>query len=217
MNSSLRPDEIASLSEIERSQNKDKLLKKGVSAAIGLGTAATGVGLSSKILPFLNEFIPKDIALKGISKLSPQLGTFLNKGIDQGLDLKDGLDFIKQKITASQDQKLPDQKNIIAQYDDKLHAFMDNLIKQGRSPLEAGALARTSGKFEKSISKMEKDHKTNFSSIVESAYGMQQPQQAQAQQIQPTQPQQSQGQGIDPQLMQLMQGIRSSIQNIRGR
>jgi hypothetical protein len=217
MNSSLRPDETASLSEIERSKNKDKLLKKGVSTAIGLGTAAAGVGLSSKILPFLNEFIPKDLALKGISKLSPQLGNFLKKGIDQGLDLKEGLDFIKQKMTASQDQKPPEQKNIIAQYDDKLHSFIDNLIKQGRSALEAGALARTSGKFEKSISKMEKDHKTNFSSIIESVYGQGQPQQTQPAQTQMQQPQQSQGQGIDPQLMQLMQGIRSSIQNIRGR
>lgn len=65
----------------------------------------------------------------------------------------------------------PQQQNIIAQYSDQLRAFLDEQIGQGRSPLEAGALAQLHEKFKGPISQMEKDYKTNFSSILEATYG----------------------------------------------
>lgn len=191
----LRPDERALQSENERSVSSDALLKKGSKAAMGIATAATGIGLSSRLAPFLNELIPTDLAIKGISKISPQVGAYLKKGMDQGLNVKDGINFLKENLSQSQSQNAPQQQNIIAQYDDKLHAFIDNEIKQGRSPLEAGAIARTKKEFEKSIKQIEKDHNTNWSSILESIYGsVQQPQQ-QNQRSQPIQQPQSSGSG----------------------
>jgi hypothetical protein len=105
MSSFLRPDEKASQHDIQKSHKFDKLLKKGVKSAAGLATAATGIGISSKILPFLSEFIPADLALKGISKVSPKIGDFLNKGLKAGLDLKSGLDFLKEKIQPEEEKE----------------------------------------------------------------------------------------------------------------
>jgi|GEM_PF-2358213 len=198
----LRPDELALQSDIERSKSSDKIVGKGIKTVSGLALGAGGLGLSSKILPFINEFIPAELAMKGISKVSPKLGSFLKKGMDQGLQLKDGLKFIKDNLNGqNQSQNTPNPQNIVSQYDDKLHAFIENEIKNGRTPLEAGAIARTNKDFEKSIKNIEKDHKTNWSSILESTYGSaQQPQQGQPMQQQ-TQTQQ-QGSPKQPNALQ---------------
>jgi hypothetical protein len=203
MTNYLRPDELASNSEIERSQERDRKLKKGVKTAVGVGTAALGAsaigGLSSKIIPFLSEYIPENLAMKGINKVAPKVGDFLKRGMENGLDIKSGLNYLKENLGfGSKAATAPQEQNIIAQYDDKLHSFIEEQINQGRAPLEAGAIARSSGKFNKAITQMEKDHKSNFSSIIESVYGQQEQQQPmqQAQQMsqQQMQPQQ-QGQG----------------------
>jgi hypothetical protein len=221
----LRPDELAAISEIEMAKSKNQDIKKGLKFAANVGTAALGVGTAvagakglSKVLPFLNEFIPAELALKGISKISPELGKFLKTGQSMGLDLKSGLDFLNNKLKS---QASTEQKNIIAQYSDELNNFLQDYINKGRTPLEAGALAQLDPKFKNVIKKIEQDHKTNFSSILQSIFGQEnpqtekQPQQPQQTNANPQQPQQ--GQGLDPQLLQLMQGIRSSIQNLRGR
>src|ERR1700676_3962059 len=94
----LRPDEEANQSEIERDKNFRGNAKKAVETAANIGLTATGLGISARIAPFLSPLIPKDLAMKGINKLSPKLGDFLKKGLEQGLNLQDGLDFIKDKI-----------------------------------------------------------------------------------------------------------------------
>lgn len=169
----LRPDELASQAEIERYRNTDSKIEKGTKTLVGLGTGAAGLSLSSKILPFLSPYITPDVAMKGINKISPKLGDFLKKGMSQGLDLKEGLNFIKSNLNPKEkeSQTAPNQTNIISQYSDRLNAFLDNHIKKGRSPLEAGALAQLDPDFKKVIKKMEEDHKSPFSSILESVFG----------------------------------------------
>ena len=182
---SLRPDEEAEQSEIERDQKLRGYRDKGLSLAGNIGSTAVAGGiavaggkLASRILPLLNEYVPTELALKGINKISPKLGSFLRKGLDSGLDARDGLNFIKDHLSKGAEQpeqaqaaQQPSQGNIIAQYDDELNAFMENEIAKGRAPLEAGAIARTKDKFRKSIEKMEKDHKSNWSRIIESTFG----------------------------------------------
>lgn len=208
MTSILRPEERAAQAEIERSKKFDKSLKTGFKTAIGIGTTIAGGGLSSRLLPFLSEHIPTELALKGINKISPNVGQFLKKGMSQGLDVKDGLDFLKEKLSKQQEQPAKGDTNIIRQYSDKLDEFLNKEIQQGRQPLEAGALAQLQPQFKKIIDKMVKDHKTPFSSILETVFGSaQQPQQAQQQPQQQMQQAQQGPQNNDQAIMAALQKI----------
>ena len=159
------------------------------------------MNLTSRILPLLNEYIPEEMALRGISKISPKMGSFLQNGLAAGLPLSAGLNFIREKLSKSPKSKMdktlrpdeqssqsrieanerqnegiktvaklgagavagglgsalassvlsgnpktqnslsqmpaqqqnaaPKQGNIIQQYDDVLHAFIDSEIKKG--------------------------------------------------------------------------------------
>lgn len=123
MTAYLRPDEKASAVDIERSRGRDESLKSGLKNAAGLITGVGGLGvaakslgpLSSKILPFINKYIPTDMALKGISKISPEIGNLLKKGMSQGLDIKDGLEFLKGQVEKNKsllsNQKISLSKN----------------------------------------------------------------------------------------------------------
>lgn len=163
----------------------------------GIGASVAGGKAISKILPFLSNLIPQDLAIKGLSKVDPRMGRFINKAMGSGQTAEDVLSYIKNKLNPEEQKQLPSpqQQNIIAQYDDQLHAFIEDQINQGRAPLEAGAIARSSGKFNKAITQMEKDHKANFSSIIESVYGQQEQQQQPMQQAQQMSQQQGQGPG----------------------
>ena len=168
----MRPSELAAEHQIEKNEKFDRNVNRGVKTAIGIGSAAIG----ARVLPFLNEFITPDIAIKGISKVSPQLGSLLKKGMDKGLDIKEGLNFLKNNFGNNEPPK--ENRSVIQQYSDELDTFIKNHIQQGRQPFEAGALAQLDPKFKKVISQIEKDHKTPFSAILESTYGSaQQPQQ----------------------------------------
>lgn len=59
-----------------------------------------------KIVPFLNEHIPEDLAVKGLNKISPKLGGFLKKGIASGLPIASGLEFIRNGLTKSSSNKI---------------------------------------------------------------------------------------------------------------
>lgn len=105
MTSHLRPDEQASQYEMSKARGRDEYLKKGIKTAVGVGKAAVGLGLSSKIIPFLSDFIPVDLAIKGISKVSPQLGDFLKNGMAKGLDVKEGFNFIKSQMQPEDEEE----------------------------------------------------------------------------------------------------------------
>jgi hypothetical protein len=219
----LRPDEAAAEEDIERSQSTNKLLKKGANLAIGAGTAALGIGAASKILPFLNEYVPVDLAIKGISKFNPELGKKLRKGQSLGLNLKEGFNFIRDQLTPKEEE--PQEHPLVKQAKDfetnypDIASAISNLLNQGQSPEAAAAILKKSTPFGSKIKKLEKELGKDFIDFVVELFGaqgqtMQQTQQPQQpQQMQPQQPQQ---QGIDPQLMQIMQGIRTGIQNLRG-
>ena len=188
----LRSDEAANQAEIGRDQRFRGNVGKATTAAASLGTAAVAGPLVAKVIPFLNQYIPTELAMKGINKVSPRLGEFLQKGREMGLDVEEGLNFIKEKIGGNSREPAKQDKNIIQQESPELHTFIDQEIRNGRKPIEAGAIAQSDKRFSDVIKKLMKAHKTPWSSIVESIYGageMAQPSQ------QKSQTQQQAGQG----------------------
>jgi hypothetical protein len=195
----LRSDEEANQAEVERDRKLRGNIGKGISAASSLATAAIASPLASKVMPFLNQYIPPALAMKGIEKVSPKLGSFLKKGQKMGLDVQEGLDFIKDKFDGEKKESPKENRNIIQQYSPELHQFIDQQVKSGRSAIEAGAIAQADKRFSGIINKLSKDHKTPWSNILESVYGkgdMAQPNQQQEQQ---------QGQGIDPGVAKILE------------
>ena len=224
----LRPDEKAAQSEISRYKENKETIKKGAKTALNIGLSATGLGaggkLASKILPFLSEFIPPELAMKGINKFSPKLGKFLDQGMKMGLDVKEGLNFIKGKMQPSKEsatEQPKENRNIIEQYSPALNQFMMQQIQSGRSPIEAGALAENDKKYSDVIKKMKKDHKSDWSSIIQSIFGTgqtAQPQQSQSSlQGQNQQPQGQQGQQGQQQIGAGQQALMAMLDKINQR
>ena len=202
---SLRPDELQSQQSIEESRRNRERLKSGVKTVAGLGLSAAGAGLGSRILPFLNEMIPSDLAIKGISKISPKVGDFLRRGMDKGLDLKEGFNFLKENLTKEQKAKEP--HDIISGYSPELSRFLKEHIQSGRSPKEAAAIAKSGTPHSKAVKQIEKETGENFVDFVERLFGGQPQQQQPAQQQQASQqPQQNQQTGQGQQaLMAILQ------------
>ncbi len=198
----MRPDEEANRAEIERDQRFRSNVAKGVGTAATLGAGAA----TARIMPFLSKFIPVDLAMKGLTKVSPKIADFLKRGQSMGLNVEEGIQYIRDSISPKEEKKSPEtgknpkeNRNVIEQYSPELHQFILGEMQNGRSPLEAGAIATLGRKgdpdFKPIISKLTKDHKTSWSSILESVYGAQGGQKApnnpnpqQNQQQQPNQP-----------------------------
>lgn len=158
-----------------------QILKKTALAAPAL---LSGGAILGRVLPLLDSLVPKNIAAKGLAKIDPRLGKVIEGAVNSGRTIDDALGFIKEKIEPSKSN----QQSIIEQYSPELFQFLNDQIQKGRQPLEAGALAETSGKFKKAIKDMVTDHKTPFSSILETVFGSaQQPQQPQRQTTEPMQ------------------------------
>lgn len=193
----LRPDELANLGVVEQSQKRDRLLR-------GAGSLALGAGIGSRILPFINQFIPPDLAMKGINKISPVLGSLLKKGQEKGLDVQEGLNFIKTNILRDADK----ERNIIQQESPELHQFIDQEIRGGMTPLQAGAKASVDKKFTDVIKKLVKTHKMPWSNILETIYGS--GEQALPKSPQPQGQQQQPGQGQQA-LMSILSQINQRL------
>lgn len=163
---------MASAAEIERDEQLRKRLYGIASAAGQVGTAAATAyaaapltKAASRLLPFLSDALPVDLAMKGINKLNPKLGNMLRKGQDMGLDIREGLNFIKNRMQPQ------DDRNPIEAASPDLHRAISEAIQSGRSPIEAAALAQLDKRFSKTIKALEKEHKAPWSAIVNSSYG----------------------------------------------
>jgi hypothetical protein len=220
MTSYLRPDEMATESDIRKSQGRTGAIKSGLETVASAGTYGLASKAAMKILPFLSEYIPADLALKGINKVMPGVGTFLKNGMKQGLTLKSGLDFLKDELTKTEPAKQNENTNIIQQVSPELHQFIDEQLKRGRSPLEAGAIAQNDKRFSDAISKLTKAHKSPWSSILQTVYGVQNPQQQNqgaTESAAPQQPGQQPQQGGQPGPgQQALMDILQKIQQAKG-
>ncbi len=154
-------------------------------ASYGAGIVGTG-SLISRALPLLSEFIPENVSKKGLSRLSPELKNFINQSEEVGYHFGEVRTFLSDKIrkeALQHQEKLqkesekkeknqaPVSQNIVAQYSPELHEFIVGEIQKGRNPLEAGALAQMQQPFKSVIKKLTEDHRSPFSSILQTVYG----------------------------------------------
>ena len=163
---SARPDERAAAAEIERDRELRGTVGKGVKTAVALAGGALG----ARLLPFLSEFVPVDLAMKGIDKVAPKIGDFLRRGQKAGLNVKEGMEFVKSHMKTPESE----ERNLIQKYSPELHQFISEQIKSGRSPLQAGALAQSDPdkkNFGSIISKITKENKATWADILQNIYG----------------------------------------------
>jgi|SRR3974390_1384068 len=192
--------------------------KLGAAAGAAVG-AASFAPILARAAPFLSQYIPEDLAIKGLTKISPQFGKFIKSAIDGGYDFQQVKDFIGQQVIQSQ-KPAQDNRNVIEQYSPELNTFLSEKIKGGEDPIRAAALAlfEKGNPFEPVIRKIEKEHKTNWSTLVQSIFGGQaQPQTQQTQQQpQQAQPQAQGGQQADPLFQALQQGDAATVAQLTG-
>lgn len=155
-----------------------ELPKKALKTAASTALAAGSTTLAGKALSLVNRYVPENIAIKGLNKLDPRFGNFITKAMAAGKSFDEVRDFISQKagegMQENQQTEPPkEDRNIIEQYSPELNQFMKEKIGAGEDPIKAAALAlfQKGNNFESVIRKMEKDHKTNWSQLVQSIYG----------------------------------------------
>lgn len=186
MNNYTRSDIAASDAEILKAKGRDQNLSGALRKGKNVLAGAAGLGASMKIAPFLSEYLPLDLAMKGINKVAPQIGNFLKHGQKMGLTLESGLDYLKGQASKRQNLQEEEQdlksknpkeeRNIVQQYSPELHNYLSQKIKSGEDPVRAGAAAFFENKnFEDIIEKIEKDHRTNWSELVQTIYGRSNP------------------------------------------
>jgi hypothetical protein len=148
-----------------------KLAKQGVTVASSVAAPLAAAGAATKVLALTNRFVPQDLAIKGLSKIDPRYGNFINKAISAGKSFDEVREFISGKAEEGlSSTQAANSRNVIEQYSPELHQFISSEIQKGKSPLEAGALAQLQDPFKKIIKKLSEDHKTPFSSILQTAY-----------------------------------------------
>lgn len=185
----LRPDEEANASVMERDKrfnaNVGSAAKTVGSLAATAATAAYGGPLAARLAPFFSKYIPVDFALKGISKVSPKIGDFLKRGMNVGLPIEEGLKYVQEKFLGGQETERnepKDDRNIIQQYDPELYSYLEQSVKKGIPLAQAGEKAFGHDRFSRIIKDLVKDHKTSWSSILQTVFGGSQGQQQQQQQ-----------------------------------
>jgi len=143
-------------------------------AKVGLGAAAsyTGLPMAARVLPFLNKYIPAGLAVKGLSKVDPRLGNFVETALKNGGTIEEAKEFIKEKI--DQDPAIQDVKkdNPIFKFSKKLGKLIDDAIGTGHTIDEVEGMARSPGnKFKKDIDQIEKSFGMTFKDLLRSIYG----------------------------------------------
>lgn len=98
--------------------------------------------LISRALPFLSKYIPFNIASKGLKKIDPRFGNFIESSVASGYTANEIMDFIRQKIGHPEREALENKKSL--RPDEK--ASLERLRQQER-PVKAaqGALALGAG------------------------------------------------------------------------
>lgn len=202
----------------------------GLSALTGAG-AKFGYQAASKFIPaigsLINKYVPDNLMEAGLKKLDPRLGTFLEGAKKLGYSEEDIRNFLGDKIDKSQKELAKENTNLIEKETPELHRFIMDVIKGGRSPMEAAALANldtTGSNFKAMIKKLEKSTKKSWSKLVEEIYGAgekslpkQRFAEEETQRFENQYGNQQQGQqGIDPQIAQIMQQGSAILQKYKG-
>lgn len=213
----MRPDERANEAIIERDEKMRGNVASGIKSAVALGTGAAATGVAARVLPWLSHHIPTDLAMKGLSKVSPKVASFLERGKSMGLDVEQGIDYLRDQISPKEEEGKAEpaktDKNIVQQYSLELDEFIKNAAGQGINPIKAALNAEHVQGFNQVIKKIVKDHKVPWSQIVESIYGKEAVVNPSSQQAAP-QPQQQQAQANQTQGGQGQQALMAILAKI---
>jgi hypothetical protein len=179
--------------------------------------AGVGAGVAGRVMSVLSKYVPPDLATKLLSKIDPRYGKFASLGQEAGHSFDEVKDFIGEKVQSGDLPNKPAKQkaNIIQQESPELHQFLDQHIRGGRNPIEAAAIAQNDKRFTEAIKKLEKKHKTPWSSIIQGVFGSGEQalqQQGNAQQQQAPQ----QGQGLDPAVQQILAQGNALLQKFKG-
>jgi len=224
----LRPDELANLSEIERDRRIRSKVKQGASAALtaagGIGASGLGLGygkIAEKLMPLLSEALPLNVAMEGIKKVSPKIGRFLERGQGMGLDIQEGMEFVKEQFNKkAENESQTIFQEIIADYPvesldeegQKQLRFLENVANQ----LEQKGKDITDPGFKKIKKKVSDLFKGKSGIMMQEMARSADMQQEIANQAEPMQPQQGQMvSGMGPGQKALMD-ILQRIQQRRG-
>lgn len=185
-----------------------QLLKGAGLTALGGGLINAGSKAMSKVIPavgaLINDYIPEEISKKGLSRIDPRFGKFIQGALDEGYSYDDLREFLGEKIKKSMPAK--EDKGIIEQYSPELSSFIKEKIGSGMTPIQAGAVAQNDRRFSNAIKKMTQDHKVQWSQILESEFGKEPVSQSQNMQQQQNKPSDAKAA-----LMQILQQINSSL------
>lgn len=212
----MQPYQEASEQILRQSDEPGKFLKETAKAGAKIAGIAGGGAILNRVAPFLNKLIPNDLAAKGLSKIDPRFGKFINGAVKEGQSLDDVMDFIRQKVSP-EEEKPPRQgteqqedENIIQQFSPGLAGLVDKVLKSGRTIEEVEGVARSpEHKLNSTITNMEKTLGMTFYDIIRSVYGG--PKRGQAQGQQQQQPQQQEQTANVP--AQMQQGQPPQQQN----
>lgn len=195
-----------------------QLAKNAGMAYLGGGIASAGSKAIGKLIPaigsLINPYVPDKLSMAGLKKVDPRFGKFINDALDQGYNYDDLRTFLGGKVEQAHQQIKPPEppkqnRNPIEQHSPDLHRFITEEIQNGRSPLQAGALA--SLKFKKEISKITKEYKSPWSAILESVYGSEQSAQKSPNQQQMDQQQQDQSGPGEEALKSILEKINQRL------
>lgn len=215
----MNPYERTSEAMKRQSEGPKRFAKSALPIATTVATASFAPVLS-RAAPFLSQYIPEAQAIKGLSRVSPQFGKFVQNALDSGYDFKQVKEFIGQQINDSKktnEEPAKENRNIIEQYSPELFQFINEQVKgRGLDPLQAGAIAQNEPKFSQIIKKISEDHKSPWSNILQSVFGNNQAKGQAQPNPNNAQPAQQQSGGLDPELAQLLQQATGAIQKYKG-
>lgn len=103
----MRSEERASQQEIESSKQGGRLLSSAASWALPYAKVAAGSAVLSRISPFLNDLIPSELAMKGLSKIDPRLGKFFKGILSSGHTADEGLQYLRKELTPESTKNQP--------------------------------------------------------------------------------------------------------------
>jgi hypothetical protein len=156
-----------------------------IKTAATLATSAIAGGAAlKKVLPFLNNLIPGELMRKGLSKVNPDIGKFVDTALNNGYGLDEIRNFMSEKFNkrnsedkekkSSQSSNNPIQ-DFETNYPD-ISKALSGYINQGQTPEAAAGILKNSTPFVKKVNQLEKDVGKNFIDYVLELFGSNGPQ-----------------------------------------
>jgi len=218
----------AATEEIRRqSQAPTKALKTAGAIA---GSLAGGSAIAGRILPLISKFVPGEIMRKGLSKIDPRIGKFIDGALNNGYSIDDVRSFMGEKFSPKseetpQESTQPQNNQATLQDFDNNYPMLSKAlqatIQAGKTPQEAAIILKKSTALGRQVKDLESQIGKRFEDyVIELMGNNQQEMNSEPGAIQNTQEapiqNQQQNQGVDPQLLQLVQGIRNSMKGLKG-